>query len=305
MEGIVSRPVRPEDYWLIHRLLVETIPITPVGFNGDIRRWEGKRFYDKHPAGNPDWHKDSQLWQRPSGQAVGVTHPDSPGYPALYIHPDYRHLEPALIAWAEENLAKQLDSGKRQVQFYVYDYDALRQRLLAERGYEKQNSGGAIRRLRFGQQPLARPILAEGYRLRTTNLEDEADAQQIADLLNAAFERDFHNAAEYQTFARLAPSFHPDLDLAAVAPDGRFGAYAGIPYDRANQTGIFEPVCTHPDHRRKGLARALMQEGLLRLKALGARYAMVDTGDMMPANQLYDAIDFSEIYRGAYWKKVI
>ena len=41
MKEIVSRPVRPEDYWLIHRLLVETTPITPVGFNGDIRRWGG------------------------------------------------------------------------------------------------------------------------------------------------------------------------------------------------------------------------------------------------------------------------
>ncbi len=304
MEGIVSRPVRPEDYWLIHRLLVETTPITPVGFNGDIRRWEGKRFYDQHPAGNPDWHKDSQLWQRADGRLAGVAHPDSPGYPALYVHPDYRHLEPEIIAWAEENLSQRLESGKRQVQFYVYDYDALRQRLLADRGYDKQGSGGAVRRLRFGQQPLVGPTLAEGYRLRTTDPEDEADAQQIADLLNAAFERDFHNAAEYQSFARLAPSFHPDLDLVVVAPDGAFAAYAGIPYDRANRLGIFEPVCTHPDHQRKGLARALMQEGLLRLRALGAQYAMVDTGDMVPANQLYEAMGFSEIHRGAYWKKV-
>lgn len=304
MEEIVSRPVRPEDYWLIHRLLVETTPITPVGFNGDIRRWEGKRFYDKHPAGNPDWHKDSRLWQRPSGQPVAVAHPDSPGYPALFVHPDYRHLEPALITWAEEHLSKPLEDGKHQIQFYVYEYDAQRQRLLADRGYEKLSSGGALRRLRLGQQPLARPSLAEGYRLRTTNPEDGADAQRIADLLNAAFKRDFHNAVEYQTFTRLAPSFHPDLDLVAVAADNIFAAYAGIPYDRANQIGIFEPVCTHPDHQRKGLARALMQEGLLRLRAVGAQYAMVDTGDMVPANQLYTAMGFSEIYRGTSWKKV-
>ncbi|MGD8805852.1 MAG: GNAT family N-acetyltransferase, partial [Chloroflexota bacterium] len=90
----------------------------------------------------------------------------------------------------------------------------------------------------------------------------------------------------------------------AVAADNIFAAYAGIPYDRANQIGIFEPVCTHPDHQRKGLARALMQEGLLRLRAVGAQYAMVDTGDMVPANQLYTAMGFSEIYRGTSWKKV-
>ncbi len=304
MIKIVSRPVQPEDYWLIHRLLVETTPITPVGFNGDIRRWEGKRFYDQRPAGNPEWLKDSQLWQRADGRLAGVVHPDSPGYPALFVHPDYRHLEPELVAWAEEQLTEPSKDGRRQVQFYVYDYDAWRQRLLADRGYEKQAAGGAIRRLRFGQQPLARPSLAEGYGLRTTNPKDAADAQQIADLLNAAFGRDFHNAAEYQNFTRLAPSFQPDLDLVAVASGGDFAAYVGIPYDRANQIGIFEPVCTHPNHRRLGLARALMEEGLLRLRMLGARYAMVDTGDMVPANQLYTAMGFSEIYRGAYWKKV-
>ncbi len=89
-----------------------------------------------------------------------------------------------------------------------------------------------------------------------------------------------------------------------MAPNGAFAAYVGIPYDRANQMGIFEPVCTHPEHHRRGLARALMREGLLRLRALGAQYAMVDTGDMAPANQLYDAMGFSEMYRGTYWKKV-
>jgi GNAT superfamily N-acetyltransferase len=305
MERIVSRPVRPEDYWLIHRLLIETTPIAPVGFNGDIRRWEGKRFYDKHPAGNRNWHKDSQLWQRPSGQPVAVARPDDPGYPALFVHPDYRHLEPELIAWAEEHLAESLDDDRCQVQFYVYDYDAQRQQLLELRGYEKLASGGAIRRLRFGQQPLAQPVPTKGYRLRSTEPEDAVEAQQIADLLNAAFNRDFHNAAEYQTFARLAPSFVGDLDLVALAPDGAFAAYVGIPYDRANRTGIFEPVCTHPAHRRKGLARALMQEGLLRLRGLGAQYAIVDTGDMIPANRLYTVMGFSEMYKGFYWRKII
>ncbi|UCG24789.1 MAG: GNAT family N-acetyltransferase [Chloroflexota bacterium] len=305
-----SRPVRPEDYWPIHRLIGETMPITPLGFNGDIRRWEGKRFYDKNPAGDPDWCKNSQLWPRPSGQPAAVAHPDSPGYPALLVHPDYRRLEPEMIAWAEEHLSrplpegKLLEEGKSEIQFYVYDYDAQRQRLLADRGYQKMTSGGTIRRLRFGQQSLARPALAAGYRLRTTDPEDDADAQQIADLLNAAFNRDFHNATEYQNFARQAPSFQPDLDLVAITPDGAFAAYVGIPYDQANQLGIFEPVCTHPDHRQKGLARALMREGLLRLSALGAHYAMVDTGDMIPANRLYDAIGFGEVHQGAYWRKI-
>jgi N-acetylglutamate synthase-like GNAT family acetyltransferase len=79
-----------------------------------------------------------------------------------------------------------------------------------------------------------------------------------------------------------------------VAPDGGFAAYIGIPYDEPNRYGIFEPVCTHPDHQRKGLARALMAEGLLRLRALGAVDVTVDTGDMAAANAFYTAMGFTE-----------
>ena len=90
----------------------------------------------------------------------------------------------------------------------------------------------------------------------------------------------------------------------AVAPDGSFAAYAGIPYDESTRHGIFEPVCTHPDHQRKGLARALMLERLRRLKALGAADVTVETGDMIPANRLYDSLSFTETEKGFVWRKI-
>jgi ribosomal protein S18 acetylase RimI-like enzyme len=145
--------------------------------------------------------------------------------------------------------------------------------------------------------------MAAGYTLRTTRPEELVDCQQIADLLNAAFNRTFHNPWEYHNFARHAPSFRQELDLVAVAPDGTFAAYVGIPYDEANRMGIFEPVCTHPDHLRLGLARALMTEGLLRLWQIGATEAIVATGDMVAANGLYTAMGFTEAYRNYIWRK--
>ena len=107
--------------------------------------------------------------------------------------------------------------------------------------------------------------------MRATRPEELADCQQIADLLNAAFNRTFHNPWEYQNFARRAPSFRNELDLVAVAPDGTFAAYVGIPYDEANRLGIFEPVCTHPDHLRRGLARALDDRRAAAIVGCGSR----------------------------------
>lgn len=293
-----------DDFWLVRDLLIRTYPITPIGFNWEIRRWEGKRFHDDNPHWIADWGKHAQMWETEMGELVAAVHPEGQGEAHLQVHPDYRHLEPDMLAWAEENLASPAPDGRCQLEIFVNDYDAYRQRLLRERGFEKQEYGGVTRCLRLGAQPLTPPQLAAGYTLRTTNPDDPADCQRIADILNAAFNRDFHTGSDYQNFARQAPSFRRDLDLVAVAPDGSFAAYVGIPYDEANKLGIFEPVCTHPNHQRKGLGKALMQEGLLRLRAIGAVDVVVGTGDMIPANRLYDSLGFTEAYKGYSWLKV-
>lgn len=302
---IHSRSVQgPQDFWKIRELLLSTVPTTPLGLNWDVRRWDGAYFYNPSGAWSPDWAGRVWLWETGAGQLVGVLNADGPDEAYLQVDPDFRHLEPEMIAWAEEHLAAPAQAGSaRQLEFYVYEYDALRQRLLAERGYEKQTYGGMLRHMRLGQGPIPDQPIAAGYTLRTTHPEELADCQRIAALLNAAFRRDFHNAAEYQMFARFAPCFYPELDLVAEAPDGSLAAYVGVPYHAAHRLGIFEPVCTHPKHQRKGLGRSLMLEGLRRLRAIGATDVTVDTGDMIPANCLYDSMGFTEAYKGYSWRK--
>ncbi len=303
---IHNRPMQTEaDYWRVYRFLIDCVPLVPLGHHWDIRRWEGMRFYDARPGGDPKWMNGRQLWETDAGQIVGLVHHDGPSTVYLEIHPDYRHLEPEMVAWAEAHLRGPMKEGDgEQIHFFVYEYDTMRQELLAGRGYEQMPYGGVIRHMHFGEQELAQPQVATGYTMRVTNPEDTADCQRIADLLNAAFGRTFHTAAEYQWFTRKAPSFHQYLDLVAVASDGSFASYVGIPYDDVNRRGIFEPVCTHPDHRQRGLGKALMQEGLLRLQALGAVDVTVETGDMIPANALYNSLGFTQVEKGHYWRKL-
>jgi mycothiol synthase len=47
-----------------------------------------------------------------------------------------------------------------------------------------------------------------------------------------------------------------------------------------------------------------MVEGLQRVKALGAADITVETGDMLPANRLYNSIGFNEVCRGYIWRKI-
>ncbi|MEJ2748305.1 MAG: GNAT family N-acetyltransferase [Anaerolineae bacterium] len=305
--NIISRPAATEaDYWAVYRLLVDTIPHLPLCTNWDMRRWEGRRFYNKKPTGNPDWQQGVQLWETERGLVAGAVIPASPGWASLQLHPDYRHLEREMLAWAEANIAAPTESGDGlQLHVGAFAHASQWQAFLAQRGYERMAYGWVTRHLRFDECTLVQPILADGYILRTTNPEDAADSQRIADLLNAAFGRTFHNAAEYQWFTRKAPSFRQYLDLVAVATDGAFAAYVGVPFDDVNRRGNFEPVSTHPDHRQKGLAKALMQEALLRLKQMGAVDVTVETGDRIPANALYNSLGFTRTEKGYFWKKRI
>ncbi|MBN1681482.1 MAG: GNAT family N-acetyltransferase [Anaerolineae bacterium] len=303
---IISRPLQSEDdWWRVRNLLIETYPITPTGFNWEIRRWDGSRFHNEDPVWESGWKDKIHLWETKDGQLIGAAHPEGKDDAHFQLHPDYRFIEEDMIAWAENHLAAPAENGQqRQLHVFVFEYDSPRQRLLEKRGYEKTAYGGVTRRLRLGNQPLPLPDMAGGYTLRTTQPGSEDDYQRIADIVNAGFDRDCHTAAEIRAFVTQAPSFRHDLDLVAETPGGLFVAYVGVIFDEANRCGIFEPVCTHPDHRRKGLARSLMIEGLRRLKALGATDVYVGTGDAVPANRLYEAVGFTEAYKGTVWRNV-
>lgn len=278
----------------------------PVNWNWEIRRWDGRHYHRRETAWDPRWEEAARLWETSDGRLVAAVHLEDSGQAHLQIHPDYRDVvEEEMVAWAEDHLSiavAQPEDGRR-LQIFVFDYDTARQELLAERGYERLPHGGVTRRLRVGGRPLPTPDITAGYRVRTTRPGAHEDYQGVAAILNAAFQRDFHTAREVRNFMTLSPSFRHDLDLLAEAPDGAFAAYVGITYDARNYLGIFEPVCTHPEHRRRGLARALMVEGLWRLRELGANEVFVGTGEDVAANRLYAAVGFSETYHGQIWEK--
>ena len=62
-----------DDFWKIHAFLIETHGITGPGFNWDIRRWEGWRFYEADPSWNPEWERQVHLWETATEGAVDQT----------------------------------------------------------------------------------------------------------------------------------------------------------------------------------------------------------------------------------------
>ncbi|HUP31643.1 MAG TPA: GNAT family N-acetyltransferase [Gaiellaceae bacterium] len=72
--------------------------------------------------------------------------------------------------------------------------------------------------------------------------------------------------------------YDPVLDLAAVAPNGEVAGYALFWFDPVTAVGLVEPMRVEDAYQRRGLARALLTEGLERLARRGARRLKVGYG---------------------------
>lgn len=82
----------------------------------------------------------------------------------------------------------------------------------------------------------------------------------------------------------------------------RSAGFCTVWFDPVTRTGMFEPVGVVPEHQRLGIGKALMVEGLQRLKALGARLAYVSSyGE--PAHSLYAGAGFIDLVRSFAWEK--
>jgi mycothiol synthase len=117
--------------------------------------------------------------------------------------------------------------------------------------------------------PIPEPEIPNGFQARHV-LEDEFEER-------VSVHRDAFDPSKFtwQRYARVRsmPGYRPDLDLVIATPQSQFAAYCIVWL--SDGVGEFEPVGTRAAFRRQGLGRAVMLEGLKRLKALGAHSATV------------------------------
>jgi ribosomal protein S18 acetylase RimI-like enzyme len=139
-------------------------------------------------------------------------------------------------------------------------------------------------------RPAATPTLPTGYRIR--GLTGPAEIEARVAVHRAAFPTSRLTAARYERLLDM-PHYRLEDDLVVEASDGSFAAFALTWWDPIGRVGEFEPLGTHPDHRRRGLARALLTAGIERSVARGARAIEVfsDAADA-PAEALYPAAGF-------------
>ncbi len=139
---------------------------------------------------------------------------------------------------------------------------------------------------RPGRTPRCRAATA------SVTLSGRDDIAARVDVHRAAFVPSKLTIEKYDRLFTL-PHYRPEDDLVIEAPDGGIAAFAMAWWDPDGRVGEFEPVGTHPDHQRKGLARAILVWGLGRYAERGARVVQVYSDATNQASEaLYEAVGF-------------
>jgi len=212
-------------------------------------------------------------------------------HPALHGTPAHAALLDEYLAWAE---ARARQAGLASLfPFWVVDDDEAQLRLLQARGFEITPTDPAPPLVERALDDLPTVPLASGFTVQGVRTLD--DARLRAAVTHAAFRPDSDWNAYWDRYARFyaSPVYPGELDLFVRSPDGRGASACTLWLDPDNSLGLFEPVATHPDFQRLGLGKAVMAEGLRRLRALGLRRAILGFDpNNAPARALYTSLGF-------------
>ena len=199
-----------------------------------------------------------------------------------------RALHHEVLAWLEEEAEGEVLST------YALETDGETCELLAALGYERSDSYRSYAyHLRELDHDFAGPDPSDGSRLRT--VRGEEDFRKRVALHRAVWAPSRVTEDVYRRVTSAWP-YRAELDCVVEAPDGRFAAYVLCWYDDANRVGLFEPVGTHPDFRRRGLGAAVCRYAFRRLREEGATHALVLAADDR-AIALYESIGFRRYMR--------
>jgi ribosomal protein S18 acetylase RimI-like enzyme len=219
------------------------------------------------------------------------------------IHPQHPDLIGAMLDWSERRRSASVAAGEpASLRVWAFERDGVRSAAYQRRGYQRSETCLCHRgRALAGQLP--EQPLPLGYEVR--QLAGPEELEQRVEVHRAAFAPSRMTVEKHRR-AMAAPTYRIDLDLVVVAPDDSFAAFCIVWFDPVSRLGLFEPVGCHPAHQRRGLARAVLCEGMRRLAALGATSAAVcSLGGSVAPSGLYESVGLTVLDYNWAWSKTL
>ena len=298
-----------EDYTKVRNFLFYTYNLTKT-----FQNWIPSMFENiKMGPGGTEYEDEEdeyiKIWEDPSisneeQKIVAVTICKPSGDCRILIHPNYRAHERDLVSWLENQRKgmKEEPNQELQLYFFVDEVDSIRLSLLKDMGYEDK---GVDEHNRILPVDISIPEvkLPDNYSIR--HVDVEKDFKEYRDVLTSVFP---HCANMTPNLARIyseAEFYKAELDIVVVAPDKTFAAFTTVRIDPVSKLAELEPVGVHPDHRKLGLGKAIIFEGLRRLQKYNPEAIVIlGAASSEAATKLYDSIGFSRTDVHIWAKKV-
>ncbi len=207
---------------------------------------------------------------------------------AILLAPGYRFLFGELLDWS---LANWDERGPRFT-IEITERQMPEMTVLEHHGFRR---GAVFYTQRFdpAREPVRQFPLEPGFVIVDMRSHGDYRGQRI--LRDNAFigitptEEVLQRHLDFYNYSQAGPIYHGETDLCVMAPDGQLVAGCEALIDAANVEADIERVCTHSDFRRRGFARAVIQECLKRLRDYGLRNAYI-TGYDPEAIALYRSL---------------
>jgi GNAT superfamily N-acetyltransferase len=252
-----------------------------------------------HAQMNPQ--RDTRLWWDGAALAAWATcNKYGLTFAFSYAQRENLGLLRRILGWAKGHMRVLSPDGAPPEEFRTgcFASHLSHARMLTELGFTPRQEGSLFVNARSLSVPIPEPALPAGVVIRPPDGEHELDRRAQ---LHATVWHPSKVTPEGYRITRSAPGYDATLDLVAVMPDGSLGAYCICWPEKATGTCEFEPVGTHPDHRRKGLASAVMYAAMRRAREIGLHTALVYCKEHNLS--FYQSLGFNPIDRAVEYVK--
>ena len=210
----------------------------------------------------------------------------------IFARQGYEYLHEDMLDWTIQCWRPRHSSLKAEV--HEYQCEALA--ALERKGFQSRGVVATTRQYDLLTRRGESTRLPYGFRVQ--DMRENGDFRQKALLYKNGFgTEEFVTEFELLRFeySRENPAYDPRYDLSVVTAEGFHAAGCVGFHDPLHGMAEIEKVCTQNQHRRLGLAEAVIRECFQRLKRAGMRQAYI-TGYSEAANALYQKL-------GPCWQK--
>jgi GNAT superfamily N-acetyltransferase len=247
-----------------------------------------------HPLTGFEPEADIRIWENDEGGLCGFVFYRPPDNPEFFIRPELygSRTEDDMIRWS---LARAAERGVTSIETSCLDRDAAKARFLHRHEFTETDDVCVLME-RVLAEPLPACRLPDGYRVVTL-----AECPELAcGIPDSGLARALYRQVQ------SAPGYRADLDVRAFYHDTILASGCTCWYDDADKSGQFQPVGTKEQHRRRGLASAVMIRAMVNLRRHGADRVLVWTDkNLNPAVRLYQSLGFRTAFEDYAWVRGI